>query len=509
MHPAVSPAEELDHPVTNTAQKELWFITGSQHLYGPQALAQVADNSRAIAASLDGDSSLPVRIVWKPVVTTADEILAVCRAADREDRCIGLILWMHTFSPAKMWIAGLTSLRKPFLHLHTQFNRELPYSTIDMDFMNLNQAAHGDREFGFITARLRLPRKVVVGFWQDPDTVTEIATWSRAALAWNESQTLKVARFGDNMRNVAVTEGDKVEAQRIFGFTVSGYGIGDLVDHMNQFTDADVDRLVTEYRDTYAIGDEHNKPDSFAVAARIELGLRAFLDEGGFGAFTDTFEDLHGMGQLPGIAVQRLMASGYGFAGEGDWKTAALVRLMKVMAGGLSGGTSFMEDYTYDFAGTPRVLGSHMLEVCPSIARPDAKPTVEVHPLGIGGKADPVRLVFTAPVGPAIVASVVDMGNRFRFIVNEIDVVAPEHALPKLPVARAVWVPRPSLKIAATAWIYAGGAHHTSFSQALTLDHLEDFAEIAGVEMVRITSETRLHELRRELLWSDAAYKLH
>lgn len=491
--------------MTTSPASEIWFITGSQHLYGPQALDQVAANSREVAASLDG-AGLPVNVVWKPVVTTADQILQVCRAADREDRCIGLVLWMHTFSPAKMWIAGLTSLRKPFLQLHTQFNRELPYSTIDMDFMNLNQAAHGDREFGFMTARLRLPRKVVVGFWQDPDTVGEISAWSRAALAWNESQNLKVARFGDNMRNVAVTEGDKVEAQKVFGYTVSGYGIGDLTDRMNQFSDSDVDRLVTEYRDTYTITEAHNKPDSLKVAARIELGLRAFLEEGGFGAFTDTFEDLHGMGQLPGIATQRLMASGYGFGGEGDWKTAALVRIMKVMAQGLPGGTSFMEDYTYDFAGTPKILGSHMLEVCPSIAKD--KPTLEVHPLGIGGKADPVRLVFTAPAGPAVVACIVDMGNRFRMIVNEIDVVAPEHPLPKLPVARAVWVPRPNLKVAAAAWIYSGGAHHTSFSQALTLEHLEDFAEMARIELVRITSETRLHELRRELVWSDAAYKL-
>jgi L-arabinose isomerase len=493
--------------LSNKVQKEIWFVTGSQHLYGPEALAQVAENSRKIASSLNDEKDLPVRVVWKPVLTTADEILHLCRAADTDANCIGLILWMHTFSPAKMWIAGLTAMRKPFLHLHTQFNRELPYSTIDMDFMNLNQSAHGDREFGFITARLRLARKVVVGFWQDPETIHEIAAWTRAALGWNESQTLKIARFGDNMRNVAVTEGDKVEAQRIFGFTVSGYGIGDLADRMQQFTATEVDHLVAEYRDTYTLARAHDKPDSLKAAARIELGLRAFLEEGGFGAFTDTFEDLHGMEQLPGIAAQRLMASGYGFAAEGDWKTAALVRLMKVMAQSLPGGTSFMEDYTYDFAGTPKVLGSHMLEVCPSIAKD--KPTLEVHPLGIGGKADPVRLVFTAAPGAAIVASLVDMGNRFRLIVNEIDVVKPDHPLPKLPVARAVWVPKPNLKIAAAAWIYSGGAHHTSLSQALTLGHLQDFAEIAGVELVRITSDTRLHELRRELLWSDAAYKLN
>jgi L-arabinose isomerase len=500
-------AGEVDmREVGDMKQMEVWFVTGSQHLYGPEALAKVAENSSKIAASLDSESALPVRVVWKPVLTTADEILNLCREAGREAACVGLVLWMHTFSPAKMWIAGLTALTKPFLHLHTQFNRELPYATIDMDFMNLNQAAHGDREFGFITARLRLARKVVAGFWKDAETVAEIGAWTRAALGWSESRNLKVARFGDNMRNVAVTEGDKVEAQKVFGFTVSGYGVGDLVDRMNQFTDQEVDHLVAEYRDTYTIDAEHDRPDSLKVAAKIELGLRAFLEEGGFGAFTDTFEDLHGMGQLPGIATQRLMASGYGFGGEGDWKTAALVRIMKVMAQGLPGGTSFMEDYTYDFSGTPKILGSHMLEICPSIAA--EKPSLEVHALGIGGKADPVRLVFTAPKGPAVVASIVDMGNRFRLIVNEVEVITPEHALPMLPVARAIWLPKPSLKVAAAAWIYAGGAHHTGFSQALTMEHLEDFAEIAGIELVRIDSNTRLHQLRRELLWSDAAYKL-
>ncbi len=419
---------------------------------------------------------------------------------------MGLVLWMHTFSPAKMWIAGLQLLRKPFLHLHTQFNRELPYDSIDMDFMNLNQAAHGDREFGFITARLRLARKVVVGFWRDAETVAEIGTWTRAALGWHESQHLKVARFGDNMRNVAVTEGDKVEAQAVFGYTVSGYGIGDLTDRMAQFSDDEVAKLVEEYRDLYTIAEEHDQAAALAVAARIELGLAAFLREGGFGAFTDTFEDLHGMGQLPGIASQRMMAAGYGFAGEGDWKTAALVRIMKVMAEGLSGGTSFMEDYTYDFGGTAKVLGSHMLEICPSIG--EGKASLEVHPLGIGNKGDPVRLVFAAPAGSAVVASVIDMGSRFRMIVNEVDVIAPERALPKLPVARAIWIPKPSLKVAAAAWIYAGGAHHTSFSQALTTEHLEDFAEIAGIEMVVIDGDTRLRQLRHELHWSDAAYKL-
>lgn len=489
--------------MTDLDTKEVWFATGSQHLYGPETLKQVASNAQAIAASLAGDPSMPVKIVFKPVVTTPGEISLLCREANSSENCIGLILWMHTFSPAKMWIAGLSSLTKPFLHLHTQFNRELPWSTIDMDFMNLNQAAHGDREFGFVTARMRLARKVVVGYWQDAATVAELVAWIRAAIGWHESQHLKVARFGDNMREVAVTEGDKVAAQIQFGFAVNGYGVGDLVARIQAFSDAEVDKLVGEYRETYSIAAAHNRPQSLKDVARIELGLRAFLKDGGFGAFTDTFEDLHGMKQLPGIAAQRLMADGYGFGGEGDWKTAALVRIMKVMAQGMKGGTSFMEDYTYDFADPAKVLGAHMLEICPSIAA--GKPSLEVHPLGIGGKEDPARLVFTAAAGPAINVSIIDMGSRFRMLVNEVDVVTPEHALPRLPVAHALWIPRPNLKVGAAAWIYAGGAHHTGFSQALTMEHMEDFAEMAGIEFIRIDAETRLHTLRNELRWNDGA----
>jgi len=477
---------------------EVWFVTGSQHLYGAKALAQVAENARQIAGALNAEQAIPLTIVYKSIVTSAEEIRTLCREANNSEACVGLVLWMHTFSPAKMWIGGLKSLRKPFLHLHTQFNRALPWSTIDMDFMNLNQAAHGDREFGFITARLRLPRKVVVGFWKDHDTIAEVAAWTRAAAGWHESQNLKVARFGDNMRDVAVTEGNKVSAEAELGYSVNGYGVGDLVASMQQYSAADVDLLVQEYREAYSIAAQHDRPDALRSAARIELGLRGFLEEGGFGAFTDTFQDLHGMDQLPGIAVQRLMAEGYGFAGEGDWKTAALVRTMKVMAQGLPQGTSFMEDYTYDFSGTPKVLGSHMLEICPSIA--SGRPALEVHPLGIGGKSDPVRLVFTAPSGPAVVASLVDMGDHFRLIVNEVDVIQPEEALPKLPVARAVWAPKPNLKIAAAAWIYAGGAHHTAFSQALSTEHLEDFATIAGIELIVIDEHTRLRDLRKELM---------
>jgi L-arabinose isomerase len=481
----------------DNADKEVWFVTGSQHLYGPEALTRVAENSQKIASFLEQTTSIPCRVVFKPVLTTPEEIRALCREANHTDACIGLVLWMHTFSPAKMWIAGLNLLAKPFLHLHTQFSRELPWSTIDMDFMNLNQAAHGDREFGFITARLRLARKVVVGFWQDEETIAGIAAWTRAAIGWHESQNLKVARFGDNMRDVAVTEGNKVSAEAQLGYSVSAFGIGDLVARMAEITDEEVEKLVGEYREAYSIAKKHDRPDALRVAAKIELGLRAFLEEGGFGAFTDNFQDLHGLDQLPGIAVQRLMADGYGFGGEGDWKTAALVRTMKVMAKGLPGGTSFMEDYTYDFSGTPKILGSHMLEICPSIAA--ERPSVEIHPLGIGGKSDPVRLVFTAPSGPAVVASLIDMGDRFRLIVNEVDVIQPDQPLPALPVARAVWLPKPSLKVAAAAWIYAGGAHHTSFSQALTTEHLEDFAEMAGIQLIVIDAETRLRELRRQL----------
>jgi L-arabinose isomerase len=485
---------------------EAWFVTGSQHLYGQETLRQVTEHSRTIANTLSEGNLLPVKIIFKPVLTTPEAIFDLCTEANGARNCIGLIIWMHTFSPAKMWIAGLTSLKKPFAHLHTQFNCNLPWSTIDMDFMNLNQSAHGDREFGFIASRLRLRRKVIVGFWQDPEVIASLAAWSRAGSAWDDAQTLKVARFGDNMREVAVTEGDKVAAQRDLRYTVSGYGVGDLVAEIDQVTHGEIEQLVSEYRDTYSIADKHNRVEAIREAAQIELGFRAFLSEGNFGAFTDTFQDLRGLKQLPGIAVQRLMASGYGFGAEGDWKTAALVRAMKVMAQGLPGGTSFMEDYTYDFGAKGKVLGAHMLEVCPSITT--EKPALEIHPLSIGGKADPVRLVFTASPGPAILVSIVDVGNRFRMIVNEVDVVAPDKSLPKLPVAKAVWVPKPNLKIAASAWIYAGGAHHTSFSQALQAEHLEDFAEMAGIEFLQIDSETRVQQFKRELMWNDSAYLL-
>ena len=489
---------------------EVWFVTGSQHLYGEAALRTVAEHSAAIASSLDGAASTPVRIVTRPVLTTPDAIADLCRDANRADRCVGLIVWMHTFSPAKMWIAGLTALNRPLVHLHTQYNRDLPWATIDMDFMNLNQSAHGDREFGHVASRLSLNRKVIVGFWQDQDVTGRLATWTRAAVAWHDAQNMKVARFGDNMRQVAVTEGDKVAAQIQLKYSVNGYGVGDLAAAVDNAACADVEKLVTEYEDTYEVapplrrgGERHQ---SLRDAAQIELGLRAFLKNGNFKAFTDTFEDLHGLKQLPGIAVQRLMAEGYGFGAEGDWKTAALVRSMKVMAQGLRGGTSFMEDYTYHLGHDAKVLGAHMLEVCPTIAAD--KPSAEIHPLSIGGKADPVRLVFTAAGGPAINASVVDMGNRFRLLVNEVDVVPPDEPMPRLPVARAVWRPKPDFHVATSAWIYAGGAHHTGFSQSLTMEHMQDFADMAGIEFLPIDGQTRLHDFRNQLRWNETFYLL-
>ena len=420
---------------------------------------------------------------------------------------------MHTsaFSPAKNWIAGLSALQKPLLHFHTQYNRDIPWAEIDMDFMNLNQAAHGDREFGFMMSRLRLRRKVVVGHWRDESVIGQIGAWARAAAAWAETQSLKVARFGDNMRNVAVTEGDKVAAQAQFGYQVNGYGVGDLAAVVNQVSDADIDALVTEYEATYRMGADlragGERHQSVREAARIEAGLSQFLRDGDFAAFTTTFEDLHGLAQLPGLAVQRLMAAGYGFGAEGDWKTAALLRSLKVMAEGLEGGTSFMEDYTYHFQpDNMSVLGAHMLEVCPSIAA--VQPSLEVHPLGIGGKDDPARLVFDTAAGAALNASLVDLGDRFRMIVNTVDVIEPEAPLPKLPVARALWRPRPNLNIGASAWIYAGGAHHTVFSQALGVEHLYDFSEMAGVEYLQIDENTELRGFKNELRWNDVAYKL-
>ena len=486
---------------------ELWFITGSQHLYGEETLKQVNTDSKAIAASLDKAAAIPVKIVFRPVLTTADAITAICLEANNSPKCAGLIAWMHTFSPAKMWISGLKKLNKPMLHFHTQFNRDIPWSEIDMDFMNLNQSAHGDREFGYICSRLKLERKVVVGHWKDSEVVSAIGAWSRAAMAALDARSLKVARFGDNMRDVAVTEGNKVSAQIKLDYQVHGYGVGDLAEAVSKVSDRQVSTLIKQYGEEYKASAKVLSAPAVKEAARIEAGMRAFLEKGGFKAFTTNFEDLHGLVQLPGLAVQRLMADGYGFGAEGDWKTSALVRSMKVMAEGLKGGTSFMEDYTYHL--DPKnmaVLGAHMLEVCPSLAA--GKPALEVHPLGIGGKADPARLVFKASLGKAVAASMVEMGDRFRLIVNTMNVVECP-PMPKLPVASVLWKPDPDLKTAATAWIYAGGAHHTSFSQSLTAEHLADFAAMTGTEFVLIDEKCEIKQFRKELRWNEIYYHLN
>ena len=492
-------------------QKEVWFVTGSQHLYGPETLRQVAEDARAIAAGLDASPEIPVRIIAGPTVKTPGEISEVCEKANANPQCIGIIAWMHTFSPAKMWINGLKLLDKPLCHLHTQFSAGLPWSTIDMDYMNLHQSAHGDREFGYMMSRMRLGRKVVTGHWESSRVRKKIGIWARVALGAAELKQLKVARFGDNMREVAVTEGDKVAAQMRFGFSVNGYDSSDIKGAMEGIRKAELEGLLQLYEAEYTLVPELQKGgamrDSLVEAARIELGMRRFLEQGGFMAFTDTFENLGQLRQLPGIAVQRLMADGYGFGGEGDWKTAAMVRALKVMASGLDGGTSFMEDYTYHFdSGKGYVLGSHMLEICPSIAA--GKPSCEVHPLGIGGKEDPVRLVFNAPAGPALNVSLIDMGNRFRLIVNEVEAVAVPEKLPKLPVARVYWDPKPDLEVAATAWILAGGAHHTVYSQALSTEYLEDFADIFGVELLVIDAETRIRDFKDRIRANEAYYHL-
>lgn len=492
-------------------QFEVWFLTGSQHLYGPEALQQVAQHSEEIVGALNSSGTIPVQIIFKPVLTTSEEIHRIAQEANAAPNCVGVITWMHTFSPSRNWIAGLAALQKPLAHLHTQYNRNIPWADIDMDFMNLNQAAHGDREFGFMMSRMRLNRKVIVGHWQDPEVQERLSVWARAACAWHDAQGAKLARFGDNMRSVAVTEGDKVEAQLRLGYAVHGYGVGDLVQLVNQVSDAEIDRLVKDYEAQYVLAADlrpgGQRHQSVREAARIEIGIRNFLTAGGFKAFTTTFEDLHGLVQLPGLAVQRLMADGYGFGGEGDWKTSALLRAMKVMSSGLSGGTSFMEDYTYHLSPDgQKVLGAHMLEICPTIA--EGPISLEVHPLGIGGKADPARLVFNSQTGPAINVSLMDMGSRFRMVVNDVDVIPPDEPLPKLPVARALWLPRPNLKVAAAAWIYAGGAHHTGFSLSLTAEHLYDFADMAGIEFLRIDENTQVPAFRNELRWNDAYYLL-
>lgn len=490
---------------------EIWFVTGSQHLYGEETLKQVASHSQQIASYLGDSESISTKVVYKPTLTTPEQIYSLCLEANNAENCVGIITWMHTFSPAKMWISGLKILQKPMLHLHTQFNRDIPWDKIDMDFMNLNQSAHGDREFGFINSRMRINRKVVVGFWQDEKVLRKIDIWARVATAKADLQGGKFARIGDNMRYVAVTEGDKVSAEIKFGFSVNGYGPEDVMEYVNQVSDSDILALMEEYESQYVLSKNllagGEMRTSLADAARIELGLRAFLTEGNFLGFTDTFENLGDLKQLPGIAAQRLMADGYGFGGEGDWKTAALLRASKVMAKGLKGGTSFMEDYTYHFnPSNPSVLGAHMLEICPTIA--DAKPSCEVHPLGIGGKEDPVRLVFNSPEGPAINASLITMGDRFRLLVNEVDAIKPEADLPNLPVARVLWKTQPSMEVGLQAWIYAGGAHHTVYSQAINTEFMEDFAEIFDIELAVIDKNTDIRSFKESLRLNDLYYQI-
>jgi L-arabinose isomerase len=493
------------------APNEIWLVAGSQSLYGDDALATVAADAGTIAAELDGADAIPVRVVSRPVVTTADDVRRLCAEANATDTCVGVVAWMHTFSPGKMWITGLSGLQKPILHLHTQFNRDLPWGEIDMDFMNLHQSAHGDREFGFVQTRIGSARKIVAGHWRDGRVVARIGAWSRAASGWREAQRLRVVRFGDNMRNVAVTDGDRVEAQLRLGIGVEGYGVSDLVAEVREVEESSVDALVQEYEQVYDVASElrrgEARHEALREAARIESALRAFLGDGGFGAFTDTFEDLGELAQLPGIAVQRLMADGYGFGAEGDWKTAALLRILKVMSAGLPGGTSFMEDYTYHLAPDgPKILGAHMLEVCPSLA--NGRVSCEVHPLSIGGKGDPVRLVFSATPGEAVVLAMAHLGNRFRLVLNEVLVSKPEEELAKLPVAHAVWEPKPDFETATESWILAGAPHHTVLSQALGSEPIVDLARIAGIELLTIDEGTTVEQFAKEIRWNSVYYHL-
>jgi L-arabinose isomerase len=485
-----------------------WFVTGSQHLYGPKTLEKVKIDSHGIVTGLNEKGSLDYPIEFKALLTTPEEITSLMKEANNDPNCAGIIGWMHTFSPAKMWIKGLRVLSKPFVHLHTQFNRDIPWSEIDMDFMNLNQSAHGGREFGFINTRLRKPRKVIVGYWEEKAVKEQLRCFMNVCVAIAESKCLKIARFGDNMRYVAVTEGDKVEAEIKFGWEINGYGIGDLVQYVNAVTDEEVDTLYEDYKKNYNIIDESaDNVKSIKYQAKIEIGMERFLVEGGFGAFTTTFEDLHGLDQLPGLAVQRLMEKGYGFAGEGDWKTAAMVRLTKIMASHTGLGTSFMEDYTYHMdSANPMVLGAHMLEICPTIA--DGVVDIKVNPLSIGGKAAPARMTFECKIGPALNASLIDLGGRMRLIINEVNAVKAPNEMPKLPVAQAMWVPLPSLEEGAKAWILAGGAHHTVYSMDINAEQLIDFAEFMDIETVLINNNTNMNTFKQELKMQDLMWNL-
>lgn len=491
------------------SNKEVWFVTGSQSLYGAEVLKTVAQNSQQIVNGLNQSPAISVPLVEKGTVKSSDEISEVCRQANNSPDCVGLVLWMHTFSPAKMWIAGLGLLNKPFLHLHTQFNAALPWDDIDMNFMNTNQSAHGCREFGFIGTRMGIDRKVVVGHWENPVVHQQMDDWCRAAVAIQEGKTLKVARFGDNMRQVAVTEGNKVSAQIQFGYEVNAYGLGELTESVNGISDNDVNTLLDEYASNYMMApslfDDVESRKILCHEARLELGMERFLASVGATAFTNTFENLTGICTLPGLATQRLMEKGYGYGGEGDWKTAAMTRIMKVMGQGKAGGTSFMEDYTYNFGEKSQVLGAHMLEVCPTIA--SAKPKIEIHRHTIGCDSNIPRMMFSAKPGAGLNVSVIDLGTHFRMLVNTVETVEPLKALPHLPVAHALWNPQPSLEVAAAAWIHGGGAHHTVYSQAVTLDMLADYADISGIEMIVIDEETKLRQFKTELRNNMAYYR--
>ncbi|WIK64673.1 L-arabinose isomerase [Gleimia hominis] len=498
----------MQNPFEN---KEIWFLTGSQFLYGKETLDQVAEQSKTIAQTLDNAQQIPLKIVWKPVLTTSDDIQRTILEAENNERVVGLIAWMHTFSPAKMWVRGLEALHTPLLHLHTQIDQKMPWSRMDMDFMNLNQAAHGDREFGYILTRMGIARTTVVGHYTDTAVHDEIATWARAIIGWDEARNLKLVRFGDNMRNVAVTEGDKTEAEIRFGTSVNTWGVNDLVAQINQVEEADVDALIQQYLDLYDVAPElkpeGKRHESLRYAARQEIALRTFLDKQGAKAFTDTFEDLGELKQLPGLAVQRLMADGYGFGAEGDWKTAILIRLAKVMGYGLDGGASLMEDYSYNLVrGDEKNLGAHMLEVCPSLTVD--KPKLEIHPLGIGDREDPVRLVFTASPSAGVVVALSDIRDRFRMVANKVEVVNPDEPLPILPVARAVWKPLPDFQTATRCWLASGAAHHTVMSTQVGLDVWKMFARIAGIEFAAIDEHTQVDAFEDQLRWNNVFYRI-
>ena len=484
---------------------KFWFITGTQTLYGDEVIQQVEKDSQKIVASLNKDPEIIGEIQFKNAVVDSKSIEKIISNANNDPECVGIITWMHTFSPSKMWIHGLSKLQKPYLHLDTQLYRDIPWDTIDMDYMNLHQSAHGDREHGYIGARMRIARKVIAGHWEDPSVRSRIGHWMRSAIGVFESQRLKVCRFGDNMRDVAVTEGDKVEAEIKLGWSVNGYGIGDLIQFVDEVTELEIDEQMESYTKRYEFATDNL--EAVRYQAREEVALRKFMEMGGFTAYTDTFEDLQGLRQLPGLATQDLMADGYGFGAEGDWKTAALCRIMKMMAEGLDGGTAFMEDYSYNMdPENPGILGAHMLEVDPSLSV--EKPRIKVHPLGIGNREDPARLCFDSGGGKAILATLIDMGDRFRMIVNDAEACAPFKPMPKLPTARVMWKPMPDLQTSAEAWIISGGSHHTVLSYALDAEHMKDFCNMMGIEFVHISADTTIEALEKELFWNDIAWKL-